>query len=41
MEKRNQELVNTGVSYDMFYKAYDAKNKFYHAAIDNFDVKKI
>ena len=41
LEKRNQDLTDKGISYDTFYKAYDAKNKFYHAALDNPDVKNI
>lgn len=41
IENKNQDLVNNWISYDKFYKAYSAKNKFYHAAIDNTDVKGI
>ena len=37
--QKNQELENKGIWYDAYYKAYDAKNKLYYAALTNPDVK--
>lgn len=35
LQNKNNDLDNSWINYDTFYKAYDAKNKFYQSANSN------
>jgi hypothetical protein len=39
VENKNIDLVNNDISYDQFYKAYNAKNQLYENALLNPAVK--